>query len=164
VLLPQMTAQVFFVAAEARDVLMVPVAALTMQRAQRPAPAAAAAEPVDGEVVKTATPAPAQAAPGAGRAAQGNWRRNRAANSPATPRSATVKVAQADGAIVERAVMVGVSNRVSAQILSGLNEGEKVVVGQKLPDAPVRTQQPGTNRPLGAPGAIGGGGTGGPRR
>jgi macrolide-specific efflux system membrane fusion protein len=171
VLLPQMTAQVFFIAAEAHDVLMVPVAALTMQRAQRSAPAAAAAaEPVDGEVVRTevdrnAAPANAQqaAAPGSDRAAQSNWRRNRAANSPAMPRNATVKVAQSDGNIVERAVTVGVSNRVNAQILSGLNEGEKVVVGQKLPDAP-KNQQQQQQRPLGAAGGIGGGGTGPGRR
>jgi macrolide-specific efflux system membrane fusion protein len=172
VLLPQMTAQVFFIAAEARDVLMVPVAALTMQRAQRSTPAAAAAaEPVDGDVVRTevvrnAAPANAQQAAGApsgDRAAQGNWRRNRATNSPATPRNATVKVAQADGKIVERAVTVGVSNRVNAQILSGLNEGEKVVVGQKLPDAP-KNQQQQQQRPLGAAGGIGGGGTGPGRR
>jgi macrolide-specific efflux system membrane fusion protein len=165
VLLPQMTAQVFFVAAEARDVLTVPVAALTMQRAPRPTPAAAAAaEPVDGEVVRTAASGsarPAATAPNGERAAQGNWRRNRAANSPAVPRNATVKVAQGDGSIVERAVTVGVTNRVSAQILAGLNEGETIVVGQKLPDAP-RTQQP--QRPLGAPAGVGGGGTGPGRR
>ncbi len=42
VLMPQMTAQVFFVVAEARDVLTVPVSALTFQRAPRAQPAAAA--------------------------------------------------------------------------------------------------------------------------
>ncbi len=43
VLMPQMTAQVFFVVAEARDVLVVPVSALTYQRAPRAQPATAAA-------------------------------------------------------------------------------------------------------------------------
>ena len=171
-LLPQMTAQVFFVAAEAHDVLMVPVAALTFERTQRtrpssaaaPAAAAAAADAPAADIqpaaVKTAAPANADtaAAPKGDRAAQGTWRRNRT-NSAATPRNATVKVAQADGTIVERAVTVGVSNRVNAQVLSGLEEGERVVVGQKLPDAP-KNQQQQQQRPLGAPAGMGGAGGG----
>jgi membrane fusion protein, macrolide-specific efflux system len=155
VLLPQMTAQVFFVAAEARDVLMVPVSALTIQRA----PVAAeqlgpgvgrdddrnAAEPADGQVVRTG-------------------RRNRnAATAPNTPRRATVKVAQPDGTLAEREVTVGVSNRVTAQIVSGLTEGERVVVGQRAPDAP-RAAATKSATPLGAAGGVGTGGSGGGRR
>jgi macrolide-specific efflux system membrane fusion protein len=40
-----------------------------------------------------------------------------------------VRVVQPDGTIVDRDVRVGVMSRVSAQILSGLEPGEKVVTG-----------------------------------
>jgi macrolide-specific efflux system membrane fusion protein len=39
------------------------------------------------------------------------------------------------GRIIDREVKVGVMNRVSAQILSGLEPGEKVVIGTKAPAA-----------------------------
>jgi macrolide-specific efflux system membrane fusion protein len=78
-LMTQMTAQVFFVVAEARDAVLVPVSAL------RPA--------------------------GAG--------------------AATVRVVKPDGALESRDVRVGVVSRVSAQILSGVEPGERVVVGQR---------------------------------
>ena len=47
----------------------------------------------------------------------------------AAPRSGTVRVADARGALEERKVELGVSNRVQAQVLSGLAEGERVVSG-----------------------------------
>jgi macrolide-specific efflux system membrane fusion protein len=40
-----------------------------------------------------------------------------------------VKVANGSGRLEERAVEVGVANRVQAEILSGLAEGERVVAG-----------------------------------
>ena len=45
------------------------------------------------------------------------------------PRQGTVRVADARGALEERKVELGVSNRVQAQVLSGLAEGERVVSG-----------------------------------
>lgn len=91
-LMTQMTAQVFFVVAQARDALLVPMSALTMApRRERPAGADAAA---------------------AGR----------------PPRKATVQVLAGDGSMSLREVEVGVSNRIQAQVLSGLSEGERVVV------------------------------------
>lgn len=72
-LLPQMSAQVFFVLAKADDAVLVPLAAL--QRG--------------GKAVEVMTPA---------------------------------------GTVESRAVTVGVSNRVSAQIVDGLREGERVVL------------------------------------
>ena len=48
------------------------------------------------------------------------------ANGPAA-----VSVVDAEGNITEREVKVGVVNRVSAQILSGLEPGEKVVIGTR---------------------------------
>ncbi|MDX1551802.1 MAG: efflux RND transporter periplasmic adaptor subunit [Marinobacter sp.] len=73
-LMTQMTAQVFFVNAEARDALMVPVTALNGR------------------------------GPGA-----------------------TVQVLGSNGQPEQRAVSVGVTNRVQAEILDGLEEGERVV-------------------------------------
>ncbi|MFC5771638.1 efflux transporter periplasmic adaptor subunit, partial [Thauera sinica] len=45
------------------------------------------------------------------------------------PRHGTVKVARDDGALEERTVELGVTNRVQAEIRSGLAEGERVVSG-----------------------------------
>jgi macrolide-specific efflux system membrane fusion protein len=141
-LMSQMTAQVFFVVAQARAVLTVPMAGLTMQRGQAGA---------------TGPRANAGATPGAGGAgAQGprpDWqnlsaeererlRAERRANgggggggnagggAGAPARRATAKVLTADG-VQEREVQVGVSSRVLAEILSGLEEGERVVTGQR---------------------------------
>lgn len=73
-LMTQMTAQVFFVNAEARDALLVPVTALSGGRPE-----------------------------------------------------ATVQVIGNDGQPQAREVVVGVTNRVQAEILSGLDEGDRVV-------------------------------------
>lgn len=44
-------------------------------------------------------------------------------------RDALVKVIQPDGSVKERKITVGISNRIHVVVLSGLQEGEKVVVG-----------------------------------
>ena len=44
-----------------------------------------------------------------------------------------MSVVGASGKVEEREVKVGVMNRVSAQIVSGLEPGEKVVIGTKSP-------------------------------
>lgn len=82
---PDMTAQVFFVAAAAKDAVTVPVAALT---------------PADDE-------------------AAGRHR---------------VSLIGAGGAVETREVRVGVCDRFNAQILEGLAEGERIVVGWKTDD------------------------------
>ncbi|AIB16013.1 hemolysin secretion protein D (plasmid) [Azospirillum argentinense] len=91
---PDMTAQVFFVAAAARDAVTVPVAALT-----------------------PAIPTPAAPTP-ADEAAE----RHR------------VTLIGSGGAIETREVRVGVRDRFNAQILEGLAEGERIVVGWKTDD------------------------------
>ena len=53
---------------------------------------------------------------------------------------ALVSVVDANGEVAEREVKVGVMNRVSAQILSGLEPGEKVVIGSKAPAAAVKAK------------------------
>ncbi|MGZ8992667.1 MAG: efflux RND transporter periplasmic adaptor subunit [Burkholderiaceae bacterium] len=167
ILMPQMTAQVFFVAAEARDVLVVPVSALTIQRTAAPrARPAATAGAIEAEAPSPApgtADVPAKSRRGeAGDRPRGAGRRDAAGSTaPAEPRPAKVKVATAEGAVIERDVLVGVSSRVSAEIVSGLSEGERIVVGVKVPDAPKRTAAPvkGPTTGIGAPG----GGFGGPR-
>lgn len=54
--------------------------------------------------------------------------------SKKTPRQAQVKVMDENGTINERKVLVGVTNRVQAQIIEGLQEGEKVVSGSTRPN------------------------------
>jgi len=49
--------------------------------------------------------------------------------------SAQVSVVGPDGKLAQRQVKVGVMNRVSAEIVSGLAPGEKVVIGTKAPAA-----------------------------
>jgi macrolide-specific efflux system membrane fusion protein len=106
-LMTQMTAQVFFVIAKAEDVLTVPMAAL------------------------------AGLAPATGRGAGGR----RADAAPAGDgtssvpvsggRSATVRIRADDGTVQEREVRIGVTSRVAAQVVSGLNEGDMVVSGTR---------------------------------
>ena len=92
-LMKQMTAQVFFVVADAQDVLAVPLSALRFAPAGRGAGAAEAAA---------------------------------AAGEPG--RMATVRVAGPDGQPVERQVRVGVSNRLQAEVLDGLNENDRIAL------------------------------------
>ena len=101
-LMTQMTAQVFFVAAEAKNAVLVPVSAL------RPA---------------TAPVASRRGTRGADAAVDP---RTSLANGPAV-----VRVVSSDGVIASRDVRVGVVSRVSAQILAGLEPGERIVAGQR---------------------------------
>ena len=123
-LMTQMTAQVFFVAASAKDAVLVPLAAL------RPvAPEVRAGVPRTG-----------------GDRASGIDPRSQFANG-----IALVAVVGADGKAVDREVRVGVMNRVSAQIVSGLEPGEKVVIGTKAPVAAVQPQTGSALVPTNAP-------------
>ena len=121
VLMTQMTAQVFFVVSSAKDAVLVPLTAL------RPV---AVESPSRGPRISGAGTAESKGAPrssGAERAS-GVDTRSRFANG-----RALVIVIDADGEPVDREVKVGVMNRVFAQIVSGLNPGEKVVIGNKAP-------------------------------
>jgi macrolide-specific efflux system membrane fusion protein len=122
-LMTQMTAQVFFVVAQAKDALLIPMAALGQGQARPPQAGAATASAAG------AQPGTAGSA-GAGRG--GGMGQGRGATLGATgaaPRQGTVRVADARGVLEERKVELGVSNRVQAQVLSGLAEGERVVSG-----------------------------------
>ena len=123
-LMTQMTAQVFFVVAQAKDALLIPMAALAQGQARPPqagAGPAPAAPPGAG--------APAGNGMGSGRGMMSQGRGAAPGTSGAAPRQGTVRVADARGALEERKVELGVSNRVQAQVLSGLAEGERVVSG-----------------------------------
>jgi macrolide-specific efflux system membrane fusion protein len=124
VLMTQMTAQVFFVIAEAKDAVLVPVGAL------RPAAAAAGERRRGGREVADTGALDVRA---------------RLANG-----AAVVRVVKPDGAIEARDVRVGVVSRVAAQIVSGLEPGEQIVVGQRTaPAAPPARPAGGGNRPMG---------------
>ena len=116
-LMTQMTAQVFFIVSQAKDVLLVPMAALTQGAPRAP---------------QLSPPASPGSGNGSGRgmgAGAGQGRSGGAAAASTGPRQGTVKVADGRGGVQERKVELGVSNRVQTQVLSGLAEGERVVSG-----------------------------------
>jgi macrolide-specific efflux system membrane fusion protein len=125
-LMTQMTAQVFFVASSAKDAVLVPVTALR----------AVAVED------RPRVPRASGAGAGTGAARKGGGERA----SGTDPRSqyargrALVSVVGADGKVTDREVNVGVMNRVSAQIVAGLEPGEKVVIGYRAPAAAAPTK------------------------
>ena len=110
-LMTQMTAQVFFVIASAEDAVLVPLPALHPPAAIE-----------DGRK---------RGSHGAG----GSDPRSQFANG-----RAMVRVVDAEGKVSEREVKVGVMNRVSAQIVSGLEADEKVVIGSKATATVARAQ------------------------
>jgi macrolide-specific efflux system membrane fusion protein len=125
-LMTQMTAQVFFVVAAAKDAVVAPVAALRPierpVRGPRPGTDAKAADARKGAPrVSPALDARALFAKG----------------------RALVSVVDQSGGVTEREVQVGVMNRVSAQILSGLEPGERVVIGMRSGATPARAPSPG---------------------
>ncbi len=178
-LLSEMTAQVYFVTSSAEDVLTIPLGALTFEGEEESSArfAALAANgggnggppggfrPPGGGGPPEGFRPPEGGFPGGGgsltggqgggqRAAGGGFA-GRQQQRPEGPRPALVTVVNADGTQEERQVMVGLTSRVSAEIVSGLREGEQVIAGVVQPDAPAQPQQQGS--PI--PGIrIGGGG------
>jgi len=129
-LMTQMTAQVFFVVASAKDAVLVPLAAL------RPAGRGDATR-------RGSRGKQGDAAERKGGAEKGRGAQPSAGTDPRTLYAsgrAFVRVVDANGEVAEREVKVGVMNRVSVQILSGLEPGEKVVIGSKAPAAAARAQ------------------------
>ncbi len=108
-LMTDMTAQVFFVVAQAKNVLQIPMGALQQNRGQRGGGGRNAAD---------AGAANAQPRP-----------RPDANDGAPRIREATVKVLEANGKIAERTIKIGTTNRIFAEVVSGLAEGEKVVSG-----------------------------------
>lgn len=132
-LMTQMTTQVFFVTADARDVLLVPMSALNFSApTPRHKPEQAKAEPRREQAGEPT--------------AQRPQRRERAAAPGAEqgPRTAVVQVKNAKGTIENREVKIGVTNRIQAEVISGLTEGELVVTGvqQMVNKAPADNARP----------------------
>ena len=58
----------------------------------------------------------------------------RAPNADPNIKTAQVRVLKADGQVVEQIVTTGINNRVNVQILSGLNEGDEVILSEEGPE------------------------------
>lgn len=109
--------------------------------------------------------------PPAAGASSGMPRGEGAARPTRGPRQAKVKVMAEDGTIEEREVTIGISNRVHAEVLSGLKEGDRVIAGVREPERRPTTAQQGTGLgqqntggPGGMPGGMPGGAGAGARR
>jgi len=130
-LLSDMTAQVYFVTSSAENVPTVPVGALTF--IDQPAAGGFAGA---GGAGATGRPAAFRGAGnGAARPGAGAGRAN-TQGAPAT-RLARVQVVNSNGGFEEREIMVGVTSRISAEVISGLEVGDEVVAGilQNIPGA-----------------------------
>jgi macrolide-specific efflux system membrane fusion protein len=116
----QMTAQVFFIVASAENVLTIPVAALQMGRIAGGERSARAGGRSDGAIG------------GASEAQRQAWRQ---AHQQGAGRRQFVSVVTPAGKLERRGVEVGITNRINAEIKSGLKEGETVIVGRKQAQA-----------------------------
>ena len=182
-LLSGMTTQVYFVTSSARNVLTVPLGAITFAEVSSPGGRGPGDEGMDargrttqGAVVEGGWRQPGGASGGPNGASNGgpsaggerasredaiggatvtntsfpgDARRSRgpggassaaAARIPA-PRQGNVRVVAADGSISDREVTIGVTSRVTAEVISGLSEGEQVVAGIALAAAPADAQR-----------------------
>ena len=152
-LLTQMSAQVFFVVASARQVPVVPVTALHAARSDQPSAAQPGARQLSGGP-------PAERQP-----------RSRQARGPGetgvrafTPARYSVHALE-DGKMVTRDVEVGVMNRMTAQVISGLKPGDEIVLDGGTQQRGVQqAQRPAGSFGGGGPGGGGAPGGGGPRR
>lgn len=144
-LMTQMTAQTFFVVAAADNVMRVPVAAFQRPPMRSPGGPQAGGQQQAG--TQEATPAQGGPPPAAGNGER--RRRDGAAPAGAPPgetggareRPRMVQVLKPDGTVEERRIMIGVSDRVNAEVVSGLTEGEQVVVGRRPSSGQLKAQQ-----------------------
>lgn len=77
-------------------------------------------------------------------------------------REGTVRVVLPDNSIVERKVTVGITDRVSYQVLGGLKPGERVIVGEKAQDKEAARKGANRSGEMGPPGGMGAPGMGAP--
>jgi macrolide-specific efflux system membrane fusion protein len=149
-LFPEMTAQVYFVTSAARDVVTVPLGAVNFTEGL-PSPQGAAART---RPQGNGGPGGAGFTPPAGAGAGVLTRpAPNAAGGGVMPRPATVTVVKPDGRREERQVLIGVTSRVTAEVISGLQEGEQVVAGiVQAQDAAAQPQQQNGGRGFGGGG------------
>ncbi|CAK0755213.1 membrane fusion protein, macrolide-specific efflux system [Gammaproteobacteria bacterium] len=140
VLMTLMTAQIFFVTSSAKNAVLVPPSVLHPAAAQgwwQPGTRASGTngDPASkGEQAADVNPDGRQAgtrASGTGVGSTGGRGIGIDPRSLYANGRALVSVVGPDGKVTDREVNVGVMNRVSAQILSGLEPGERVVIGAK---------------------------------
>ncbi len=137
-LMTQMTAQVFFILSSAYNVVTVPLSAVHYTDRAAVAGGAGQGAPGAGGQANGAAPGGGRQGrgQGGGQRAQGQGGQGRrGAQQDLTqvrPRPATVTVMKDDGSTETRNVVVGVADRVNAEIRSGLAEDEKVVVGYQV--------------------------------
>ena len=113
-----MTAQVSIVLDQTKNALLIPSGALTQHSGKRSAEAASGASDAASSVSRDGASAPRQGAS--------------TDDSPGRGRLYTVRVAKGEKGnetVEERSVRIGLNNRVQAQVLEGLQEGEQVVIG-----------------------------------
>ena len=146
-LMTQMTAQVFFVVARADDTLTVPMAALSGLTPPRTGGGSG------GRALQGGGP-PANGVAVAAGDAEAKRERGGSADQQtgahgdfSDARQASVSVLRTDGRIEERSVLIGVTSRIAAQVLSGLEEGDRVLLGRRLPAAAARAAAGGGPRP-----------------
>lgn len=126
-----MTAQVYIILAEAKNVLTVPSASL--QTSNRPQRGNKQTNSKSSDATKPASPPQTQE----GKNAQSTDDRPERLELTADEKAlieqgkaniSIARVLQADGTAKRKQVLVGLNNRVTAQVLRGLNEGDQVVI------------------------------------
>lgn len=116
-----MTAQVYIVLGRAENVLSVPFSAVTVA----PGGQGGRTGGRTGGGRDGGDAGAAQAGERQGRAGGGG----REAVTPAQGRAASVQVLGSDGQVSRREIVIGIDDKVSTEVLSGLSEGEQVVTG-----------------------------------
>lgn len=127
-----MTAQVYIVLDEAKNVLTVPAAALSMSGTGK------GSKHKQGQTVQ-ATGADSNAVDQAGAEHK---------DKGIAGKRATVRVLHADGTVEERKIHVGLNNRITAEVLSGLKEGEKVILADAKDTSQNESKRSSSNRPM----------------
>lgn len=122
-LLPEMHVTVYFVEGSAADVLKVPIGALSFSSGA-------------GRVSAAAQYAAGLASRESGPANEGAQAQAVGVEERGAGRFATVQVVNSEGGTQIRQVQIGVSNKIEAEVLSGLKEGELVIVGIQQPPPP----------------------------
>lgn len=116
-----MTAQVYIVLNDAKNVLTIPAAAIQSSSQQGKRGKRASTGSVSAVVSgNTQTQAAHNQRPAQINAQQGERQRK--------GKPATVKVLDKDGNAVEKQIRVGLNNRITAEVISGLNVGDEVVI------------------------------------
>lgn len=135
-LMTQMSAQVFFVASQAKDILTIPASAINFQLPIKNNEKEKKDNLTNSETDKKTRKYKESPAEGA------------------QPKPAIVQVMDARGNVSERKVLLGVGNRVQVQVLEGLVEGEKVVSGIRLQESNAKEKAVSGQGAMGASGGA----------